>query len=69
MRTVQLKTVYRSTDNDHLVFLNRIRLQQPNRKILDEYFGSRHLTGCLIEALQKGLDMFLEHDKPFKKLS
>ena len=39
METVQLKTVYRSSDQDHLLFLNRIREKQPNRSMLTGYFG------------------------------
>ena len=37
MDTVQLKTVYRTTDTTHLVFLNRIRFQQPDRNVYDYY--------------------------------
>lgn len=42
MDTVELKTVYRTQDHEHLVFLNSIRLVQPNRPELVEYFAERH---------------------------
>ena len=42
MDTVPLKTVYRSEDNSHLIFLNRIRCEQPERPVLEEYFAERH---------------------------
>ena len=39
---VTLKTVYRTADEEHLLFLNRIREKQPDRACLDEYFADRH---------------------------
>ena len=39
---VSLKTVYRTNDPDHLLFLNRIREEQPDRECLEEYFEERH---------------------------
>ena len=39
--TVKLDTVYRSNDAEHLVFLNRIRSTQPDRKTLADYFAER----------------------------
>ena len=40
-QTVELKTVYRTEDEDHLVFLNSTRDSQPFREKLTEYFGNR----------------------------
>ncbi len=42
MQTVELKTVYRTADSEHLIFLNTIREKQPSREFLEEYFGERH---------------------------
>lgn len=42
MQTVELKTVYRTEDAEHLVFLNSIRLVQPHRPELEEYWAGRH---------------------------
>jgi hypothetical protein len=42
MQTVELKTVYRTADSEHLIFLNSIREKQPTRGDLEEYFGARH---------------------------
>ena len=42
MDTVELKTVYRTEDAEHLVFLNNIRLVQPRRPELEEYWAGRH---------------------------
>ena len=39
MATIVLDTVYRSADEEHLLFLNRIRDAQPDRATLTEYFG------------------------------
>ena len=39
---VALKTVYRIADPEHLLFLNRIRMTQPDRECLEDYYGGRH---------------------------
>ena len=41
METVELKTVYRTSDEDHLIFLNRIRVDQSFRSVLLDCFGER----------------------------
>ena len=70
MQSVRLKTVFRSTDNDHLVFLNRIRHKQPDRSLLSEYFGERHWKGVgLLECVQRGMDMARESGRPFTWLT
>ena len=38
METIELVTSYRSTCEEHLVFLNRIREVQPDRPTLVKYF-------------------------------
>ena len=42
METVKLDTVYRSQDPEHILFQNRIRETQPDRKTVREYFAERH---------------------------
>jgi hypothetical protein len=69
MQSVVLKTVFRSTDNDHLVFLNRIRNKQPDRATLTEYFGDRHWEMDMREAVQLGMDMARQSGKPFTWLT
>ena len=44
-----LRTVYRSTDEEHLVFLNRMRESQPTRAVLEEYFAGWHWKGALMD--------------------
>ena len=34
---IELDTVYRTSDEQHLLFQNRIRQQQPSREVLSEY--------------------------------
>ena len=47
--------MYRSTDPAHLLFLNRIRLKQPNRAQLKEYFDTRHWRKhSLPQAVKEG---------------
>ena len=66
MESVELKTVYRSTDPEHLVFLNRIRVRQPDREILTKYFGSRHWKNDSLEVcVQKGMDIASSTGNPF----
>jgi len=57
MQKVVLDTVYRSSDEPHLLFLNRIRLKQPDRALLQEYFDDRHwrhqsLEWCVAEGMR-----------------
>ena len=57
---VTLKTVYRTSDEAHLLFLNRIREQQPDRDCLDAYFGDRFWskTGrTLEECVEYGMEL------------
>ena len=66
MQSVEMKTVYRSTDPDHLVFLNRIRIEQPTREILTEYFGSRHWKKESLEVcVGKGMNIARTTENPF----
>ena len=47
METVELESVYRTADEEHLLFQNRIRVSQPNRDTLNQYFSGRILDGSL----------------------
>ena len=58
MQTVELKTVYRSVDEQHLVFLNRIRETQPDKSMLQEYFADRHWRHLPLEdCIRSGFRM------------
>ena len=61
---VTLKTVYRTSDEEHLLFLNRIRMEQPDRPCLEEYFADRHWPSSgpecqmsLHECVAKGMEL------------
>ena len=47
METVELESVYRTADEEHLLFQNRIRVSQPSRDTLNQYFSGRILDGSL----------------------
>ena len=58
MESVVLDTVYRSSDEDHLLFINRIRAEQPTRSRLMEYFGDRHWSDhTLDESVAYGMEL------------
>ena len=61
MQKVELKTVYRTADEQHLVFLNRIRETQPDKAMLHEYFASRHWRHRFLEDCVR-IGMQLEED-------
>ena len=67
--SVEMKTVYRTSDPSHLLFLNRIRLQQPSRQELEEYFGDRHLQGDLHSAVAHGIHLSKLKGEPFMWLT
>ena len=70
MQTVELKTVYRSRDESHLIFLNRIRCDQPERPMLEEYFGERHWKSVSMEtAVDRGMQLAKEAGEPFSWLT
>jgi hypothetical protein len=54
---VELKTIYRSSDPAHLLFLNKIRDAQPEKTLVAEYFRGRQWTGDLMAAVKRGLEM------------
>ena len=69
-QAVELKSVYRSSDQEHLVFLNTIRREQPTRARLEEYFGGRHWADkSLEECVGMGLRMQEQTGAPFAWLT
>lgn len=71
MASIALQTVYRSRDEEHLVFLNRIRDKQPTRARLQEYFGDRHWSRRrdLEDCVAEGMRLAEEADIPFTWLT
>ena len=67
MESITMDTVYRSKDEAHLLFLNRIRDKQPDRDMLDKYFGPRHWgTHHSLEwAVAQGIHIGKEQDEHF----
>ena len=68
---VELDTIYRSNDPEHLLFLNRIRSSQPDRRTLVEYFEGRHWyrDGSLDVCVARGMKMAEDIGKPFSWLT
>ena len=73
---VTLKIVYRTSDESHLLFLNRIRVTQPDRPCLEEYFEDRrwpssgpHQEMSLQECVAKGMQMAAEKNDVFTWLT
>ena len=70
MVRVTLDTVYRSTDEEHLLFQNRIRHTQPSKPMLREYFEDRHWsTDSLQSRVAYGMRMAEDTGKPFTWLT
>ena len=66
MHTIELKTVYRSKDEQHLLFLNRIREKQPEKSLLTEYFEGRHWRHQDLEScVSFGMGLAKKSDQPF----
>ena len=62
--------MYRSKDPDHLLFQNRIRVKQPTRQALREYFGSRHWKRrSLSQYVADGMHMGAEQGEQFTWLT
>ena len=70
MQRVDLDTVYRTSDPEHLLFLNRIRSEQPSRSVLEEYYGERHwATQSLEHCVRVGMDLARSSCQPFTWLT
>ena len=68
--TVELKTVYRTNDEQHMIFLNRIRVEQPERFHLTDYFGDRHWRhDTMEECVARGLKLREQRGEPFAWLT
>ena len=66
MPTEKLTTVYRTNDPEHLLFLNRIREEQPRKETIREYFGERHWSGWTLDSSVKhGMQIAKEKRKHF----
>ena len=65
LQTVPLETVYRSKDEVHLEFLNRIRYKQPSREVLEEYFEGRRWRGSLDAAVGRSIEISRTSGQPF----
>ena len=68
IRQVELRTIYRTTDVALLDFLATIRLQQPAKAMVAEFFSGRHLTGSLPEAVAYGLALGRQRGQTFSWL-
>ena len=70
MQTVTLDTVYRTSDEEHLLFQNRVRYTQPSKPVLEEYFGERHWSQySLASCVKYGMQIAEETGKPFTWLT
>ena len=71
MESVKLETVYRSSDEAHLIFLNSIRFKQPSREELLQYFGDRHWSRRvdLQTCVARGMEIVREKGEPFTWLT
>ena len=70
VRCCPLDTIYRTTDEEHLLFCNRIRVKQPTAELMEEYFADRHWNDCdLSEAVSRGIQLAEEAGEPFAWLT
>jgi hypothetical protein len=70
MQIVKLDTVYRSADEQHLLFLNRLREGQPSREVLIEYFDDRHWRRrSMQECVAHGMSMAEQQREPLTWLT
>ena len=61
MQTVELDTVYRTSDPEHMLFQSRICEKQPTREFLEEYFEHRHWQHQSLERrVARGMQMARE---------
>ena len=56
MRTIRLRTVYRTRDPELLSFLSECRVEQPKKQALLEFFAGRTMGPNLDAAVRAGLD-------------
>ena len=70
MQQCALDTVYRSKEEDHLLFCNRIRAEQPTREMQEEYFADRHWKDRdLHDCVGTGMRLAKEAQEPFAWLT
>ena len=69
-KCIELETSYRSTCEEHLLFLNRIRDEQPDRPTMAEYFAERHWCDSSLEdCVAYGLELAAARRKVFTWLT
>ena len=68
MNSVELKTIFRTSDPALLDFLTTIRTTQPDKRTVAEFFHGRHLTCSLEEAVGYGLHLGDTHKQLFSWL-
>ena len=65
-----IDTVYRSKDEEHLLFCNRIRVEQPTRELQEECFADRHWKERdLHVCVRTGMRLAKEAQEPFAWLT
>ena len=70
MPRVTLNTVYRTDDPDHLLFLNRIRCEQPQKSVVRQYFDERHWNGYSLDtSVEYGMQLAAKTGKHFAWLT
>ena len=62
IRTIELKTIYRTSDTALLDFLSVVRRSQPLKAVLRGFFQGRQLVGSLSTAVAFGLAQSAPHD-------
>ena len=55
LRTIRLRTIHRTRDADLLAFLQLVRLYQPLKSIVEDFFRGRILEGDLCQAVARTL--------------
>ena len=68
MRTIRLRTVYRTRDPELLSFLSECRVEQPKKQALLNFFAGRTMGPNLDAAVRAGLDYGRRHGVPFSWL-
>ena len=68
MRSICLRTIYRTSDPALLSFLSECRVEQPEKQVLLEFFHGRTLGQDLDTAVKEGLDYGRRHGVMFSWL-
>jgi len=68
MRTVCLRSIFRTSDPVLLSFLGECRVKQPEKNVLRSFFARRELGNDLVSAVRYGLEYGREHSVLFSWL-